>query len=167
MHAQAACRVTFCLASSALSDRTNALCAMQSGPAYNSRALGLGDAILKVDGQPATPENFQRILVGNDKPGSIVTLTIVKGESAANSHGRPTSSHNPGQLVAVKLQRMSRAELVDKVLWINDIISAHMRPLRHLHSNHVHIASFDAHNILYMTSRKHVAHTGMMQLMRL
>ena len=120
MHAQAACRVTFCLASSALSDRTNALCAMQSGPAYNSRALGLGDAILKVDGQPATPENFQRILVGNDKPGSIVTLTIVKGETAASSHGRLTSSHTPGQLVAVKLQRMSRAELVDKVLWNND-----------------------------------------------
>ena len=40
-----------------------------------------------------------------------------------------------------------------------------MRPLRHLPSIHVHIASFDAHSILYMSSHTHVARTVQMQLM--
>ena len=89
-------------------------CSGMPGPAYNSRALGLGDTIVKVDGQPVSPENFQKLLVGTDKPGSIATLTIIKGENAPSGHGRSAS----GQLVAVKLQRMTRAEMVLSLIHI-------------------------------------------------
>ena len=39
-----------------------------AGPAYTSRAVEAGDSLLKVDGEKATPENFQHLLIGCDVP---------------------------------------------------------------------------------------------------
>ena len=48
------------------------------GPAYASLLLGPGDVILKVDDKPATKENVSQLLIGSDKPGSKVNLTVAK-----------------------------------------------------------------------------------------
>jgi C-terminal processing protease CtpA/Prc len=48
------------------------------GPAYASQQLIQGDVILAVDDQPATDQNTSLLLVGNDKPGSKVVLSIAK-----------------------------------------------------------------------------------------
>lgn len=48
------------------------------GPAYASQMLSRGDIIVKVDDQPATDQNVSLLLVGNDKPGSKVTLSVEK-----------------------------------------------------------------------------------------
>ena len=48
------------------------------GPAYASLLLGSGDVILFVDDKPATEENINLLLVGDDKAGSTVTLKIAK-----------------------------------------------------------------------------------------
>lgn len=52
------------------------------GPAYKCKQLERGDVIQKVDGVEVDEDNFQQALVGNDLPGSSVTLTVMKGEGA-------------------------------------------------------------------------------------
>lgn len=46
------------------------------GPAYNSGALKRGDIILAVDGMITTEESVISMLLGQDIPGSMVTLRI-------------------------------------------------------------------------------------------
>ena len=45
------------------------------GPAYSSD-LKIGDIILAVDGNPISADNAVEALVGNDRPGSKVTLSV-------------------------------------------------------------------------------------------
>ncbi len=46
------------------------------GPAHN--ILGRGDIILGVDGKDATIENVRGLLVGDDVPGTSVTIAVSK-----------------------------------------------------------------------------------------
>ena len=54
------------------------------GPAHNSKAVGPGDVILKIDDVVVTSENVIRLLLGNDMPGSPVNLTVAKGGPKVN-----------------------------------------------------------------------------------
>ncbi len=49
------------------------------GPAFNSKQLARGDVILQVNGIPATPANIYDLLVGDDRPGSTVVISVSKG----------------------------------------------------------------------------------------
>ena len=49
------------------------------GPAFTSLSLGRGDVLLNVDGNIATEQNIEMLLIGDDKPGSIVVLTVARG----------------------------------------------------------------------------------------
>ena len=51
------------------------------GPAYKCKQLDKGDKIIKVDGYDVDENNFQKILLGDDIPGSPVILTVLKGGS--------------------------------------------------------------------------------------
>jgi C-terminal processing protease CtpA/Prc len=51
------------------------------GPAYKCKQLDKGDKIIKVDGYDVDENNFQKILLGDDIPGSSVILTVLKGGS--------------------------------------------------------------------------------------
>ncbi len=48
------------------------------GPAYTSKRLHVGDIILEVDGKKATENNICQLMLGNDKPGHPVLLTVAK-----------------------------------------------------------------------------------------
>ena len=56
---------------------------LPAGPASECSALDPGDRLLKVDGIDVDADNFQQLLRGCDQPGSLVTLTIMKGEPSA------------------------------------------------------------------------------------
>ncbi len=49
------------------------------GPAYTSRRFGKGDVVLAVDGEAVTEQTVDTLLIGNDKPGSPVVITVDKG----------------------------------------------------------------------------------------
>ncbi len=51
------------------------------GPAFTSMCLDPGDVLLAVDGTYATENTVENLLIGCDKPGSLVTLTVAKGGS--------------------------------------------------------------------------------------
>lgn len=53
------------------------------GPAAACPALDRGDTVLKVDGKDVIDSSFLEALRGSDQPGSMVTLTIMKGEESA------------------------------------------------------------------------------------
>ena len=59
----------------------------EGGPAYKSKQLDKGDVILRVDGHDVTLESCPDALVGNDVPGSSVTLTVQKGSGPDEVHG--------------------------------------------------------------------------------
>jgi S1-C subfamily serine protease len=61
------------------------------GPAYNSRQLFRGDVISKVDGVPVTQSNVHEAIVGNDVPGSQVTISVARGGATV----RVSRLHNP------------------------------------------------------------------------
>ena len=48
------------------------------GPAYNCQVLDRGDVILKIDGIEVDEDNLLTYLIGNDVPGSQVTVTVMK-----------------------------------------------------------------------------------------
>ena len=56
---------------------------LPAGPASECSALDSGDSLLKVDGIDVDADNFQQLLRSCDQPGSLVTLTIMKGEPSA------------------------------------------------------------------------------------
>jgi hypothetical protein len=56
---------------------------LPAGPASECSTLDSGDSLLKVDGIDVDADNFQQLLCGCDQPGSLVTLTIMKGEPSA------------------------------------------------------------------------------------
>ena len=68
-------------------------------PAYTSRNILKGDSIVKVDGEFVKGVDMQRKIVGEDLPGSTVTLTLKRG---------------PAELVDVTLKRISTEEVADK-----------------------------------------------------
>jgi hypothetical protein len=41
--------------------------------------LRQGDVVLQIDGQEATEQNISSLLVGNDRPGSRLVLSVAKG----------------------------------------------------------------------------------------
>ena len=56
---------------------------LPGGPAAACSALDCGDTLMRVDGNNVDGYNFQELLRGSDQPGSLVTLTIRKGEPSA------------------------------------------------------------------------------------
>jgi len=72
---------------------------MAGGPAYTSRKIFKGDVIVKVDGQFVQGKDLQRKIIGDDVPGSLVTLTLKRG---------------PADLVEVTMKRISTEEVADK-----------------------------------------------------
>jgi C-terminal processing protease CtpA/Prc len=60
------------------------------GPAFTSKSLGRGDEILEVDGKPVTEKTIEILLAGNDKPGSLVVLTVSKGSDRVSEILVPT-----------------------------------------------------------------------------
>jgi len=58
-----------------------------------------GDRVAAIDGTPATPNNIIPLLVGSDKPGSIVTITVDR------------ASGSPEE---VALKRACTADLADR-----------------------------------------------------
>ncbi len=62
---------------------------VMGGPAYNSKQIDPGDVILRVDGENATADNIKDLLVGEDLPGSSVTIAVAKGgPQVQNIHRR-------------------------------------------------------------------------------
>lgn len=72
------------------------------GPAWKSKALKVGDEIVKVDGVKADPANIHTLLIGDDVPGSSVSITI-KGDGW----------HGIGR--TVQLKRMNVNAIADRV----------------------------------------------------
>ena len=48
------------------------------GPAYNCQLLERGDVILKIDSVEVDEDTLLTYLIGNDVPGSKVTITVMK-----------------------------------------------------------------------------------------
>jgi C-terminal processing protease CtpA/Prc len=49
---------------------------MVGGPAFNSNQVHPNDVIIAIDGQEVTGPEILGLLIGNDKPGSVVELTL-------------------------------------------------------------------------------------------
>jgi len=80
------------------------------GPAYKCKQLEVGDEIIKVDGVEVSAdrfEEFQKALIGDDVPGSTLTLTVRKQPEEESSVSEKE--------VTVKLRRMAREEMADHV----------------------------------------------------
>ena len=71
------------------------------GPAYNSGQLDRGDTVLKVNDTPVTTETILQALVGEDTPGSELSLTVKKGGKS-------------GVVRVVMLQRMATERIADR-----------------------------------------------------
>jgi len=69
---------------------------MVGGPAYLSRKVLRGDFIIEVDGKPVYSWNLSSAIIGDDLPGSILTLKLRRGENS----------------FTVTLKRISTAEVV-------------------------------------------------------
>jgi hypothetical protein len=50
-------------------------CVVAGGPSW-ARSLSRGDVIIRVDGRAATKDNIAELLVGDDTPGTTVTITV-------------------------------------------------------------------------------------------
>ena len=74
---------------------------MVGGPAYRCKHFDKGDTILQVDGRHVSEESAARALIGCDVPGSVVTITVLKGVS--------------GEIRDISLRRMARADMADLV----------------------------------------------------
>lgn len=73
---------------------------MIGSPAYTSRNVLKGDVIVKVDGEFVQKgEDLQQKIVGDDIPGTFVTLTLKRG---------------PAELIDVTMKRISTEEVADK-----------------------------------------------------
>ena len=51
---------------------------VQTGPAYNTKALDKGDVIVAVDSAVVDLDSLHDALIGSDVPGSSVTLRVMK-----------------------------------------------------------------------------------------
>ena len=65
---------------------------VMGGPAYNSKQIDPGDVILRVDGENATADNIKDLLVGEDLPGSSVTIALAKGGPQVYMYVQSSSS---------------------------------------------------------------------------
>ena len=54
---------------------------MVGGPAFNSNQVHPNDVIIAIDGQEVTGPEILGLLIGNDKPGSFVELTLKRASS--------------------------------------------------------------------------------------
>ena len=54
---------------------------MIGGPAFNSKQVHKNDVIIAIDGQEVTGPEILGLLIGNDKPGSFVELTLKRASS--------------------------------------------------------------------------------------
>ena len=57
------------------------------GPAFNSKQVHKDDVIMAVDGQAVQGNQILDLLKGVDKPGSVVTLTLMRTSVSASSFG--------------------------------------------------------------------------------
>ena len=48
------------------------------GPAYNSGLLDVGDVIVSIDGEEATEGNVEELVIGDDQPGSLLEVSVLK-----------------------------------------------------------------------------------------
>lgn len=72
---------------------------MMGGPAFSSRNIFKGDCIVKVNGEFVQGNDLLEKIVGEDVPGTLVTLTLKRG---------------PADLVDVTLKRISTEEVADR-----------------------------------------------------
>ena len=75
---------------------------MTGAPASHCKQIQKGDVVVEIDGTPVTPKNIIELLVGNDVPGSSVTLKLAR------------NSRSDQRTLQVVLKRASTAELADK-----------------------------------------------------
>jgi C-terminal processing protease CtpA/Prc len=69
------------------------------GPAYDSKLLGKGDAIIQVDRVDVSAHNIQQCLVGSDIPESTVVLKVRKAS---------------GRVIDVVLKRIAASVIADR-----------------------------------------------------
>ncbi len=80
-------------------------------PAYNSGRISHGDMILKIDGTAVTSANIQELLLGNDKPGSSVRISLAKGGQKV---GRAPTSKLPSVSADFAVAGASTGGPIDK-----------------------------------------------------
>ena len=80
------------------------------GPSFLCGQLNIGDIIVQVDGTAVTNDNLHQLLLGDDLPGSSVTITAMKPVDAAQIAGTETRSRN---ITSVVLQRVRSEEIAD------------------------------------------------------
>jgi C-terminal processing protease CtpA/Prc len=87
------------------------------GPAYDSKLLEKGDAILQVDRVDVSAQNIQQFMVGSDVPESTVILTVRKAS---------------GRIIDVVLKRISASVIADRYkilsLFSQCQVSCHILP---------------------------------------
>jgi hypothetical protein len=71
------------------------------GPGYNSGQLDRGDTVLRVNAEAVTSETILQALVGDDVPGSELSLTVKKGSKV-------------GDVRVVILQRIATERIADR-----------------------------------------------------
>lgn len=72
---------------------------MMGGPAFASRHIFKGDCIVKVNGEFVQGNDLLEKIIGDDVPGTLVTLTLKRG---------------PAELLDVTLKRISTVEVADR-----------------------------------------------------
>lgn len=80
------------------------------GPSFLCGQLNVGDIIVQVDGTPVTTDNLHQLLLGDDQPGSSVTITAMKPMDAAQSAGTEMRSKN---ITSVVLERVRAEDIAD------------------------------------------------------
>ena len=75
---------------------------MTGAPASHCKQIQKGDVVVEIDGTPVTPKNIIELLVGDDVPGTSVTLKLAR------------NSRSDQRTLQVTLKRASTAELADK-----------------------------------------------------
>jgi hypothetical protein len=65
------------------------------GPAFLTGQLEPGDVIVQANNQPITAENIHAALIGDDIPGSTITITVKKGQKIKQQQQTLTRAENP------------------------------------------------------------------------
>ena len=81
------------------------------GPSFFCGQLSVGDNIVQVDGNTVTSDNLHELLVGNDIPGSFVTITVKRTVSSVSSAEMDTPTYNT---ISVVLERVPSEEIADQ-----------------------------------------------------
>jgi hypothetical protein len=83
------------------------------GPAFLCGQLSVGDVIDQVDKKLVTSENLHNLLIGNDLPGSFVTLTVLKPAKASDFDSSAELDNSASSEISVVLERVRIDEVLD------------------------------------------------------